>query len=138
MSNNQTVKILKRDDQLIKVHPDGTEENITNKKPTPSDIQRLDKMTDQDVAQSLANDPDYDPDEFTGEPRPLFATKFIRKNLDMTQREFSETYKIPLQTLKDWERQARKPDATAIAYLKVIEHEPDLVRKVFVRYNQGA
>ncbi|MCQ9616391.1 hypothetical protein L1889_06475 [Paenalcaligenes niemegkensis] len=34
---------------------------------------------------------------------------------------FSSAYRIPLATLKGWEQGRRQPDATAAAYLSVIE-----------------
>jgi len=48
----------------------------------------------------------------------------IRERLKMTQPEFAKAYRIPLPTLKGWEQGRRQPDATAAAYLSVIESLP--------------
>jgi len=48
----------------------------------------------------------------------------LRKRLNMSQQAFSSAYRIPLATLKGWEQGRRQPDATAAAYLSVIERLP--------------
>ncbi len=48
----------------------------------------------------------------------------LRERLKMSQQIFSSTYRIPLATLKGWEQGRRQPDATAAAYLNVIEKLP--------------
>lgn len=48
----------------------------------------------------------------------------LRERLNMSQQTFSATYRIPLATLKGWEQGRRQPDATAAAYLNVIEKLP--------------
>ncbi|MFZ3235911.1 MAG: XRE family transcriptional regulator [Stellaceae bacterium] len=47
----------------------------------------------------------------------------------MTQQEFAACYKIPLGTLRDWEQGRSEPDQPARAYLTVIAHDPDGVRR---------
>ncbi len=54
--------------------------------------------------------------------------KAIRRRLKMSQREFAETYCIPVGTLQNWEQGLRQPDATAAAYLAVIARHPKTVR----------
>jgi putative transcriptional regulator len=48
----------------------------------------------------------------------------IRRELGMSQQEFSSAYLIPLATLKNWEQGRRQPDAPAAAYLRVIARRP--------------
>ncbi len=48
----------------------------------------------------------------------------LRERLKMSQQAFSLAYRIPLATLKGWEQGRRQPDATASAYLNVIEKLP--------------
>ena len=55
--------------------------------------------------------------------------KIIREALKLTQVEFSARYHIPIGTLRDWEQQRKAPDQTARAYLKVVAHEPEVVRR---------
>lgn len=51
----------------------------------------------------------------------------IREALSMSQSEFASSFRIPLATIKNWEQGRRRPDAPALAYLKVIERSPQTV-----------
>ncbi len=55
----------------------------------------------------------------------------IRRSLHMSQQEFSETYRIPLPTLKNWEQGRRHPDAPAAAYLVAIARRPREISAAF-------
>lgn len=55
--------------------------------------------------------------------------KAIRKSLKMTQAEFANAFGLSLDTLRKWEREDREPEGPARAYLKVIAHDPDAVRR---------
>jgi putative transcriptional regulator len=48
----------------------------------------------------------------------------LRESLRMSQQKFALAFRIPLATLKGWEQGRRQPDATAAAYLSVIEKLP--------------
>jgi len=62
--------------------------------------------------------------------KPITGTKYetvyrikpkeVREHLKMSQKEFSLAFGIPLNTLQNWEQGRRKPDATAVSYLKTI------------------
>lgn len=52
----------------------------------------------------------------------------LRERLNMSQQMFASIYHIPLATLKGWEQGRRQPDATAAAYLSVIEKMPGEAR----------
>jgi putative transcriptional regulator len=56
--------------------------------------------------------------------------KAIRRDLDMSQHEFSAAYGIPLRTVQSWEQGVRRPDATAQSYLRTIARLPRQVRTV--------
>ena len=60
-------------------------------------------------------------------------SKIIRRALGLTQEQFSDTYRIPLGTLRDWEQGRSEPDAPAQALLEVIAHEPEVAAKALVR-----
>ena len=64
----------------------------------------------------------------------LYTTnaKAIRKSLGLSQTEFSQAYKIPLSTLKNWEQGRRSPDATASAYLWTIDQMPKEVQAALI------
>jgi putative transcriptional regulator len=53
--------------------------------------------------------------------------KKLRERLGLTQEEFATTYGIPVGTLRDWEQRRKNMDATARAYLRVIDRDPKAV-----------
>jgi putative transcriptional regulator len=55
--------------------------------------------------------------------------KIIRRALGLTQEEFAQTYRIPLDTLRGWEQGVDEPDAPARALLEVIAREPEVAAK---------
>lgn len=55
--------------------------------------------------------------------------KIIRRALGFSQEEFATRFHIPIGTLRDWEQNRCAPDQAALAYLKVIAQEPDIVCK---------
>ncbi len=70
-----------------------------------------------------------------GEPTNVRVThyvsadaKTIREQLNLSQRDFAETYGIPLATLQNWEQGRNRPDKTASAYLWSIAKLPDEIK----------
>jgi putative transcriptional regulator len=61
-------------------------------------------------------------------PKPV-DIKAIRRQVKMSQTEFSRAYCISKRALQEWEQGGRQPDSAARAYLRVISREPALVRK---------
>ena len=59
--------------------------------------------------------------------------KIIRRALGLTQEQFSDRYRIPLGTLRDWEQGRTEPDAPARAFLEVIAHQPEMTAKALER-----
>jgi putative transcriptional regulator len=51
----------------------------------------------------------------------------IRKDLHLTQREFSNRYHINLDTLRNWEQNKRAPDLTSVAFLTCIKKDPSMI-----------
>ena len=61
-------------------------------------------------------------------PRPI-DVKAIRRQVKMSQAEFSRAYGIGKRALQEWEQGGRQPDSAARAYLTVIAKEPAIVRR---------
>lgn len=55
--------------------------------------------------------------------------QIIRRAFGLTQEEFSQRFRIPLGTLRDWEQGRKEPDAATRAYLVVIARDPEAVRR---------
>ena len=97
-----------------------------------------DLQTDRDRALAIADtaivtaalaDPDNPPltDAQMDEMRRVSPAKRIRRRLGLSQEVFAERFRIPLGTVDDWEEHRVQPDAAALAYLAVIEREPEAV-----------
>jgi putative transcriptional regulator len=54
----------------------------------------------------------------------------LRKGLKLSQKGFAETYRIHPETLKKWEQHKRNPDSISCAYLKCIEKNPEMIKKL--------
>lgn len=77
-----------------------------------------------------------DPEDFdvsvAGLERAHMGRRFrrLRHRLAMTQDQFAKTYGIPLASLRQYEMARYMPPPATRAYLKVIEAEPEVVRRV--------
>jgi putative transcriptional regulator len=130
MSDENTIRVkLYRDGTVVQELQDGT----TRVLESDTDWARVDAMTDEDAEYNALMDPDEEPfltDEDREKIKKLPDPKRIRRKLKLTQKEFSRRYRIPLGTLRDWERRARFPDSAARAYLTVISQEPERIAAI--------
>ena len=108
---------------LVRIKRDGTEEVMP--------VTPLAPMTPEEVEAAAAAAPDARP--FTAEElakvRRVPRAKTLRRALGLTQEEFARRYQIPIGTLRDWEQGRSEPDQPARAYLAVIAHDPEGVRR---------
>jgi putative transcriptional regulator len=59
---------------------------------------------------------------------PPVDIKAIRQRTGQNQKTFAETYHINTETLRSWEQGKRTPPDYAVAYLKLIEKNPNTIR----------
>lgn len=77
-----------------------------------------------------------DPEDFdvsvAGLKRAHMGRRFrvLRHRLAMTQEQFANSYGIPLHSLRQYEMARYMPPPATRAYLKVIEAEPEVVKRV--------
>lgn len=99
------------------------------------DWARLDALTDEEIDRQIAADPDVAPalDWSLDDPRVVIMepvdVKAIRAKLGMGQEEFARTFGLNVAALRDWEQQRRAPRGPARTLLRIIEHEPEAVRR---------
>ena len=88
-------------------------------------------MTDEEVTAAAMADPDARPmtPEQLRKARRVPRAKTLRRALALTQEEFAARYHIPLGTLRDWEQGRCEPDQPSRAYLTVIAHDPEGVKR---------
>ncbi|WP_428156636.1 helix-turn-helix domain-containing protein [Brevundimonas sp.] len=53
----------------------------------------------------------------------------IRKAQKLSQEGFAMAYGLSIATIRDWEQHRREPDTGSRLFLKVIQREPDAVRR---------
>lgn len=51
----------------------------------------------------------------------------IRRRLGLTQAAFAKRYGIPVATLRNWEQGRTQPDPAGVGFLRVIDHDPEMV-----------
>ena len=111
---------------IVKVTPELIAEAIA-----ATDWQALDALTDDDIARAVAEDPDAAPLLTDGEAAAMLV-RTVRKRLKLTQLTFAGRYYLPTVMLRNWEQNRRRPDAAAMAYLRVIAREPEIVARALV------
>ncbi len=123
MSKTTTIAKMRPDGSVVEVMADGSERPIPD---TP-----IRPMTPEEVEDAARADPDARPmaAEQLAKARHIPRIKTLRRALGLTQEEFAKRYKIPLGTLRDWEQGRSEPDQPARAYLTVIAHDPEGVRR---------
>jgi putative transcriptional regulator len=118
---------MRPDGTVVEVLPDGSE------RPFPDTPMR--PMTEEEIEAAAWADPDARPmtDEEFARAKRIPRIKTLRRALGLTQEEFAARYRIPLGTLRDWEQGRSEPDQPARAYLTVIAHDPEGVRRALER-----
>jgi putative transcriptional regulator len=98
---------------------------------TPEDWKRLDALTDEEIIAAAEADPDaylITPEQVAAW-RPPALSKVVRHQIGMTRLRFSETYAIPLDTLRAWERHELEPTQAEVANLELIAREPEMAKR---------
>ncbi|HRQ36859.1 MAG TPA: helix-turn-helix domain-containing protein [Chloroflexota bacterium] len=95
------------------------------------DWEAFDNLSDEEVLALAESDPDALPTSAVDLQRfeRVVNVKEIRRQLDMTQEEFAGVFHLSLATLRDWEQARTQPDQAARTLLKVIAHNPEVVRE---------
>src|SRR5690348_18473185 len=88
-------------------------------------------MTQEEIEAAANADPDARPStpEELAKARGVPRVRTLRRALGLLQQEFAARCRIPLGTLRDWEQGRSEPNQPARAYLPVIAHDLEGVRK---------
>jgi putative transcriptional regulator len=103
---------------------------IAFKRVRAHDWTKFDALTNADVLKAARSDPDAQPlsnAQLQRMKRP--NPKVVRRALGLSQEQFADVFGIPIGTLRDWEQGRAEPDQAARSYLKVIAHDPEIVRQ---------
>jgi len=127
---------MSKTDIIARIRPGGTVVEVLSdggsERPFPETPMR--PMTQEEIEAAANADPDarpFTPEELA-KARRIPRVRTLRRALGLTQEEFAWRYRIPLGTLRDWEQGRSEPDQPTRAYLTVIAHDPEGVRKALV------
>lgn len=126
MSNENSIKVVRlADGRVFQELDDGSRKQLFSK----SDWARVDAMTEEEIEANALSDPDNPPftDEELSRLRPVSQARRVRTLLHLTQEQFADRFNLPLGTVRDWELGRREPDTAAKNFLRVIEHDPEVV-----------
>ena len=88
-------------------------------------------MTRSQMTADMAVDEQADP----GHARSARAlVQGVRWRSGLSQEEFARAFCIPMASLAALELGEARPDAALTAYLRVIDHAPDVVREALERF----
>jgi putative transcriptional regulator len=102
-------------------------------KPTPEEQARIDALTDEEITAAALSDPDNPPftDDELAAMSAAMTAKRARMNLGLTQEQFAKRFHINYGRLRDIEQgRNSRNDSALLAYLRVIEHDPEAVMRV--------
>ena len=129
----RTTRVLLTEDTSRILGPEGERRPAQGE----TDWPRVDAMSDEDIAQAAATDPDarlLTPRELAEAQKSSDVdVRSIRRKQELSQVAFATHYGFPLQALREWEEGLRPPSRLARLLLKVIEYEPEAVERVLVR-----
>jgi putative transcriptional regulator len=74
-----------------------------------------------------------DPKSYRLHVPTMIDVRAMRHKLGMTQEAFAARYGLTLARVRDWEQGRSAPDGAVRAYLKVIEKEPEAVKRALAR-----
>lgn len=92
---------------------------------------RLDAMTDADITAAAMTDADNPPltaDEMARLEAASLVRR-VRRRTGLSQGSFAKRYRISVGRLRDLEQGRTRPDSALVAYLTVIDSEPDAVNR---------
>lgn len=86
-----------------------------------------------------ANDSDASGVSVAAAKRALMGRRVreLRDRLGLSQKEFAETFGIPINSIRQYEIGRYMPPPAVRAYIKLIEAEPDMVRGIISRENSS-
>jgi putative transcriptional regulator len=98
----------------------------------PKALARLDAMTDAEIEAAALSDPDNPPmtEEELTRMEAGVPIQRIRRRTGLSQAQFAAQYRINLARLRDLEQGRTRADSALLAYLTLIDREPNVVKRV--------
>ncbi len=96
---------------------------------SPEEKAKLEALTDEQIAlacEQVGDAPLWSDEMLDRAVKGRFLRQ-LREKLSLSQIEFADRFQIDLAALREWEQGLIAPDATMMAYLKVIAYSPETV-----------
>lgn len=72
-------------------------------------------------------------DQTRGRVAKTIDIKSLRERIGKTQDQFSDEFRLPIGTVRDWEQHRREPDTASKVYLSMIEADPEAVKEILAK-----
>lgn len=101
---------------------------------TAAERARLDGMTDAEITAAADADPDNPPlsDAELARIKAARLVRQVRAHTGLSQARFAATYRINVARLRDLEQGRTQADSALLAYMTVIDREPEAVGRALV------
>jgi putative transcriptional regulator len=108
-----------------------TKFRLNPKRQPKTDWRAFDAMSENERHRAALSDPDARPATKAqlARARRIPTVRALRQKLKLTQEEFAARFHLPLDTIRDWEQGAHRPDKAAQVLLTVIAKDPDAVAR---------
>jgi putative transcriptional regulator len=95
------------------------------------ELARLDAMSDAEITAAAISDPDNPPltEEELARMRTVRIVRDVRVRTGLSQARFAEAFHISIGRLRDLEQGRTQADSALLAYLAVIDREPEAVKR---------
>jgi putative transcriptional regulator len=106
------------------------------KKPSTGRRTRLGRDIEEaflELAAGLRGEVELDEYEIEVDALTPSRIKAIRRNLAPSTKEFERRFRIPARTMEAYEQGRRRPDAATEVLLRVLEREPEAVRRALTQ-----
>ena len=100
----------------------------------------IDALTDEQALAAALDDPDAQPltEAQLSRARGGGLGAVIRFRVGLTLVDFEARYSIPAETIRGWERGTSKPDAAMLAYVTLIDADPEGVAAALAKARRPA
>ncbi|MDB5437651.1 MAG: hypothetical protein JWM33_78 [Caulobacteraceae bacterium] len=102
---------------------------------TPDQAALLDARSDLEITAAALSDADNPPltDSELGRLSAARRVREVRAHTGLSQTSFAAAFRIGVARLRDFEQGRSQPDSAVLAYLAVIDKEPDAVRRALAK-----
>ena len=96
-----------------------------------ADREYHDSLADETLEDAARADPDNLPATaaMAAKAEAAHTVRRVRAGTGLSQARFAARYGFSAAAVRDWEQGRRMPEASTLCYLRVIEHEPQAVRR---------